>query len=96
MSLSPALEVANDPEARHVLRFSASGVALALDAVRAGLAASPAELCNLQLKSLSRGLVEAVLRVQQIDEDGAVSLCHRLGERPGVLSSRVEHLWGKS
>ena len=96
MSLSPALEAPSDPEARHVLRFSANGVALALDAVRAGLAASPAELCNLQLKALSRGLVEAVLRVQQVDEAGAVSLCHALGERPGVLSSRVEHLWGKA
>jgi hypothetical protein len=82
-----------DPEARHVVRFAASGAALALDAVRAAVAASPAVLCNFQLKAVG-SLVEGVLRVQEVDDEGAVSLSHRLAERPGVLSSRVEHVWG--
>lgn len=83
----------NDPEARHVLRFAADGAALALEAVRAAVAGSPAELCNFQLKAVG-DLVEGVLRVRQVDEAGALSLCRRLGERPGVLSSKVEHVWG--
>ena len=82
-----------DPEARHVLRFSAHDVPAALDAVRDGLAASGAEVCNLQLKAVGV-LVEGVLRLQRLDEDGAVRLCHRLADLPGVLSSRVEHQWG--
>ncbi|ATQ43985.1 hypothetical protein [Caulobacter mirabilis] len=85
----------NDPEARHVLRFAADGAALALDAVRAAVAASPAELCNFQLKAVGE-LVEGVLRVRQVDEAGALSLCRRLAERPGVLSSKVEHVWGRA
>lgn len=84
-----------DLEARHVLRFAARSLGQALDAVRAGLAASPAEVCNLQFKAVG-DLVEGVLRLQQLDEAGAVSLCHRLGDLPGVLSSRVEHQWGRS
>ena len=41
-------------------------------------------------------LVEGVLRVRRCDEAGAVSLADRLAERPGVRSSRVEHVWGRS
>lgn len=82
-----------DPEARHVLRFAARDVFTALDAVRHGLAPSRAEVCNLQLKAVG-DLVEGVLRLQQLDEDGAVALCHRFSGLPGVLSSRVEHQWG--
>jgi len=84
-----------DLEARHVLRFAASDVSAALNAVRDGLAASGAEVCNLQLKAVG-ALFEGVLRLQQLDEAGAVRLCHRFADLPGVLSSRVEHQWGKS
>jgi hypothetical protein len=84
-----------DPESRHVLRFSAHDLSTALDAVRDGLAASGAEVCNLQLRAVG-ALVEGVLRLQRLDEAGAVRLCHRLADLPGVLSSRVEHQWGRS
>jgi hypothetical protein len=83
------------PDARHVLRFTADDVAQALDAARAGLAASPAEVCTLTLSTVGR-LVEGVLRVRRLDEAGAVSLADRLAARPGVRSSRVEHVWGRS
>jgi len=84
-----------DPATRHVLRFAADDVTLALDAVRAGLAACPAEVNNLSISAVGR-LVEGVLRIRRLDEAGAVSLANRLAERPGVRSSRVEHLWGLS
>lgn len=82
-----------DPEARHVLRFAANDISSALDAVRDGLAASGAEVCNLQLKAVGC-LFEGVLRLQHLDEAGAVALSHRVAGLPGVLSSRVEHQWG--
>jgi hypothetical protein len=88
-------DLAANPDARHVLRFTADDVAQALDAARAGLAASTAEVCTLSISTVGR-LVEGVLRVRRCDEAGAVSLADRLAERPGVRSSRVEHVWGRS
>jgi hypothetical protein len=95
MTPSSSPDLSADPDARHVLRFTADDVAQALDAARASLAASPAEVCNLSISAVGR-LVEGVLRVRRLDEAGAVSLADRLAERPGVRSSRVEHLWGLS
>ena len=88
-----SLDLSDDPQARHVLRFTVDDLTQALDAVRAGLAASSAEVCNLSLSPVGR-LVEGVLRVRRLDEAGAVRLADRLAERPGVRTSRVEHLWG--
>lgn len=90
---SPSLDA--NPEARHVLRFTADDVAQALDAARLSLAASTAEVCTLTLSTVGR-LVEGVLRVRRLDEAGAVSLADHLAARPGVRSSRVEHVWGRS
>lgn len=95
MPLSSPSDLSANPDARHVLRFTADDVAQALDAARAGLAASTAEVCTLSISTVGR-LVEGVLRVRRLDEAGAVSLADRLAERPGVRSSRVEHLWGRS
>lgn len=93
MPLSP--DLSDNPDARHVLRFTADDVAQALAAAQAGLAASTAEVCTLSISTVGR-LVEGVLRVRRLDEAGAVSLADRLAERPGVRSSRVEHLWGRA
>lgn len=93
MPQTSSLDLSANPDARHVLRFTADDVSAALDAARAGLAASTAEVCNLSFSTVGR-LVEGVLRVRRLDEAGAVSLADRLAERPGVRSSRVEHLWG--
>ena len=60
---SPAL--ASNPDARHVLRFTADDVAQALDAARASLALSRAEVCNLSISTVGR-LVEGVLRVRRL------------------------------
>lgn len=95
MPLTPSPDLSANPDARHVLRFTADDVSAALDAARAGLAASTAEVCTLSISTVGR-LVEGVLRVRRLDEAGAVSLADRLAERPGVRSSRVEHLWGLS
>lgn len=95
MPLSSPSDLSANPDSRHVLRFTADDVAQALDAARAGLAASTAEVCTLSISTVGR-LVEGVLRVRRLDEAGAVSLADRLAERPGVRSSRVEHLWGRS
>jgi hypothetical protein len=95
MPLSSSPDLSDNPDARHVLRFTADDVSAALDAARAGLAASTAEVCTLSISTVGR-LVEGVLRVRRLDEAGAVSLADRLAERPGVRSSRVEHLWGLS
>ncbi|MDP1738968.1 MAG: hypothetical protein Q8L23_16190 [Caulobacter sp.] len=95
MPLSSSLDLSDNPDARHVLRFTADDVAQALDATRASLAASTAEVCNLSISTVGR-LVEGVLRVRRLDEAGAVRLADRLAERPGVRSTRVEHLWGLS
>ena len=95
MPLSSSPSLAANPDARHVLRFTADDVAQALDAARVGLAASTAEVCNLSISTVGR-LVEGVLRVRRLDEAGAVRLADRLAERPGVRSSRVEHVWGRS
>lgn len=95
MPLTSPSDLSANPDARHVLRFTADDVAQALDAARAGLAASTAEVCTLSISTVGR-LVEGVLRVRRLDEAGAVSLADRLAERPGVRSSRVEHLWGRA
>jgi hypothetical protein len=95
MPLSSTPDLSADPDARHVLRFTADDVAQALDATRASLAASTAEVCTLSISAVGR-LVEGVLRVRRLDEAGAVRLADRLAERPGVRSTRVEHLWGLS
>lgn len=93
MSQPALLDPSSD--ARHVLRFSADDLAQALDAVRAGLAASNGEVSNLSLSTVGT-LVEGVVRLRRLDEAGAVALSHWLAGRPGVRSSRVEHLWGKA
>lgn len=95
MPLPSPLDLADNPDARHVLRFTADDVAQALDAARLSLAASTAEVCTLSISTVGR-LVEGVLRVRRLDEAGAVRLADRLAERPGVRSSRVEHLWGRA
>ena len=91
MPLTSSLDLADNPDARHVLRFTADNVAQALDAARLSLASRTAEVCTLTISTVGR-LVEGVLRVRRLDEAGAV----RLAERPGVRSSRVEHLWGRA
>ncbi|MFZ5670380.1 MAG: hypothetical protein ACOY4K_12875 [Pseudomonadota bacterium] len=88
-------DLALDPEARHVLRFAADDVGQALDALRAGLEGSGADVCNLSLRAVG-ALVEGVLRLQSLDEAGAVRLARRLAELPGVRASRVEHVWGRA
>ncbi len=95
MPLPQPLDLADNPQARHVLRFTVDDLTQALDAVRAGLAATSAEVCNLSLSPVGR-LVEGVLRVRRLDEAGAVKLADRLASWPGVRSSRVEHVWGLS
>lgn len=95
MPLPSPPDLSDNPDARHVLRFTADDVAQALDAARLSLAASTAEVCTLTLSTVGR-LVEGVLRVRRLDEAGAVSLADQLAERPGVRSSRVEHVWGRS
>jgi hypothetical protein len=95
MPLSSPLDLSDNPDARHVLRFTADDVPQALDAARASLAASSAEVCTLSISTVGR-LVEGVLRVRRLDEAGAVRLADGLAERPGVRSSRVEHLWGRA
>lgn len=95
MPLSSTPDLSAEPDGRHVLRFTADDLAQALDATRASLAASTAEVCTLSISTVGR-LVEGVLRVRRLDEAGAVRLADGLAERPGVRSTRVEHLWGPS
>ena len=90
LSLSPSPDA---DERRHVLLVAARHARAALAAIEDGLATSSAELCGLTLKPVG-AIVEGVLRLKGLDDQGAERLAERLSAGLGVHSVRVEHQWG--
>ena len=77
----------------HVLLLAARNSRSALLAVEDALAVSDAELCRLSLKPVGE-IVEASVKLRGLDAAAAERLAARAGERLGVSSARVEHVWG--
>ena len=77
----------------HVLLLAARNSRSALLAVEDALAVSDAELCRFSLKPVG-DIVEASVKLRGLNAAAAQRLADRAGERLGVNSARVEHVWG--
>lgn len=76
----------------HQLLLAATDAPSALEAVRAGLADSGAELCGLTMRPVGQ-IVEASLKVRHLGDQAARLLARDLAAWPGVNSASVEHQW---
>jgi hypothetical protein len=81
---------AYDAGAVHVLTLTASNGPALLEAVTKGLAEAGADLAALTLRAAGQ-VAEATLRLTGVSCAAARDFADRMADRPGVLSSRVEH-----
>ncbi|WP_304165163.1 hypothetical protein [Phenylobacterium aquaticum] len=85
--------VGADPSPTHVFLVAARHARAALRAIEDGLWVSGAELLGLTLRPVGQ-IVEAVVRLGNLDEPQAERLAARLAQGLGVQGVRVEHHWG--